>query len=135
MKSSERRCHALTIFENVHGAKMEKGMYTNLYTEIWDSMIFRDMVNKCTMNTKPAKMAVCGFVILREILGLSSSPSAIALNLQALTNNVHEFVHETPGFNAFPGVFMRIFRRILCTTGQNVHNRGFDGFCGSLKNR
>ena len=76
MKSSERRCHALTIFENVHGAKMEKGMYTNLYTEIWDSMIFRDMVNKCTMNTKPAKMAVCGFVILREILGLSSSPSA-----------------------------------------------------------
>ena len=55
MKSSERRCHALTIFENVHGAKMEKGMYTNLYTEIWDSMIFRDMVNKCTMNTKPAK--------------------------------------------------------------------------------
>lgn len=76
MKSSERRCHALTIFENVHGAKMEKGMYTNLYTEIWDSMIFRDMVNKCTMNTKPAKMAVCGFVILREILGLSSSLSA-----------------------------------------------------------
>ena len=51
-------------------------MYTNLYTEIWDSMIFRDMVNKCTMNTKPAKMAVCGFVILREILGLSSSLSA-----------------------------------------------------------
>ena len=76
MKSSERRCRALTIFENVHGAKMEKGMYTNLYTEIWDSMIFRDMVNKCTMNTKPAKMAVCGFVILREILGLSSSLSA-----------------------------------------------------------
>ena len=77
MKSSERRCHALTIFENVHGAKMEKGMYTNLYTEIWDSMIFRDMVNKCTMNTKPAKMAVCDFVILREILGLSSSLSAL----------------------------------------------------------
>lgn len=76
MKSSERRCRALTIFENVHGAKMEKGMYTNLYTEIWDSMIFRDMVNKCTMNTKPTKMAVCGFVILREILGLSSSLSA-----------------------------------------------------------
>ena len=105
MKSSERRCHALTIFENVHGAKMGKGMYTNLYTEIWDSMIFRDMVNKCTMNTKPTKMAVCGFVILREILGLSSSLSAIALDLQALTNNVHEFVHETPGFNTFPGVF------------------------------
>lgn len=88
---------------------MEKGMYTNLYTEIWDSMIFRDMVNKCTMNTKPTKMAVCGFVILREILGLSSSLSAIALDLQALTNNVHEFVHETPGFNTFPGVFYAHF--------------------------
>lgn len=84
-------------------------MYTNLYTEIWDSMIFRDMVNKCTMNTKPAKMAVCGFVILREILGLSSSLSAITLDLQALTNNVHEFVHETPGFNTFPGVFYAHF--------------------------
>ena len=54
-------------------------------------------------------MAVCGFVILREILGLSSSLSAIALDLQALTNNVHEFVHETPGFNTFPGFFMRTF--------------------------
>lgn len=54
-------------------------------------------------------MAVCGFVILREILGLSSSLSAIALDLQALTNNVHEFVHETPGFNTFPGVFYAHF--------------------------
>lgn len=54
-------------------------------------------------------MAVCGFVILREILGLSSSLSAIALDLQALTNNVHEFVHEKPGFNTFPGVFYAHF--------------------------
>ena len=72
--------------------------YTNLYTEIWDSMIFRDMVNKCTMNTKPAKMAVCDFVILREILGLSSSLSAISLENQAFTHNVHEFVHENARF-------------------------------------
>ena len=98
MKSSERRCHALIIFENVHGAKMGKGMYTNLYTEIWDSMIFRNMVNKCTINTKPVKMAVCGFVILREILGLSSSLSAISLENQAFTHNVHEFVHENARF-------------------------------------
>ena len=73
-------------------------MYTNLYTEIWDSMIFRDMVNKCTMNMKSAKMAVCGFVILREILGLSSSLSAINLENQGFTQNVHENVHETSEF-------------------------------------
>ena len=101
MKSSERRCHALTIFENVHGAKMEKGMYTNLYTEICDSMIFRDMVNKCTMNTKPAKMAVCDFVILREILGLSSSLSANNIDLQDVAKLVPEKAPENVFFRVF----------------------------------
>ena len=41
--------------------------------------------------------------------GCSSSLSAISLDLQALTNNVHEFVHETPGFNTFSGVFYAHF--------------------------
>ena len=47
--------------------------------------------------------------VLRGTGGSNPSPSAIALDLQALTNNVHEFVHKTPGFNTFPGVFYAHF--------------------------
>lgn len=60
-------------------------------------MILGDIAHSFPGLVKYGFTLLCDMMIFGEILGLGSSLSAIALENQALTNNVHEFVHETPG--------------------------------------
>lgn len=94
MKSSERQCQSSMISNFVHTRKMKKQTYTNLYTKIRGKMMFRDLAQYQQYCVNPGFTWICGFVTLHEIMGLSSSLSAISLDYQAFTNNVHEFVHE-----------------------------------------
>lgn len=98
MKSSGRPCQGSMIFEFVHGRKQTKTVYTDLYTKTWDSMAFGDIVHKCAILPDARFTADWCFMILHGIMGLSSSLSAILLDLQALTSIVHEFVHEKARF-------------------------------------
>ena len=61
-------------------------------------MMFRDFVQYQQYCVNAIFSWVCGFVTLNEIMGLSSSLSAISLDYQAFTNNVHGFVHENVRF-------------------------------------
>ena len=76
----------------------QKALYTILYTNLPRKVIFCDTITYHPKTKNPGFTVGCDVLIFREMPGRASSLSAISLENQAFTHNVHEFVHENARF-------------------------------------
>ena len=111
------------IYDNVH-EKSPKNPCTRECTRFFGAnMVLCGTIKHHNKNEKPCVLGFWHFLTSERIAGLSASLSAINLENQDFTQNVHENVHETPDFTPISGVFY-VFSAMVIVYNKNKMKPG-----------